>query len=93
MARNAEKSQHMLNKRVNRFRSRVGRATKHGVSPTPTASQRPLASPPNPLSRYLSGMREELAGEKKKRPHLAALCDDVHEADRWRNDVIREASG
>lgn len=45
------------------------------------------------LNRYLAGREEELglAGQKKKkRPHLAQECNDLHEADGWRHQILRE---
>ena len=53
------------------------------------------------LNRYLAQRQEEgdLGGgshassaskKKKKRPYLASQCDDLNEADGWRQDVLRE---
>jgi pre-mRNA-splicing factor ISY1 len=51
------------------------------------------------LNRYLAQRQEEgdgpssLSGSskrKKKRPYLASQCDDLNEADGWRQDVLRE---
>ena len=47
------------------------------------------------LNRYLAQKAEEHAGEgrasrPKRRPHLAAQCTDVYEANTWRNQILRE---
>lgn len=45
------------------------------------------------LNRYLAGREEELGlggKTKKKRPHIAQECNDLHEADGWRHQVLRE---
>lgn len=45
------------------------------------------------LNRYLAGREEELGlarGQKKKRPHIAQECNDLHEADGWRHQILRE---
>ena len=46
------------------------------------------------LNRYLKQKSDEAdEGQSKRprrRPHLAAQCTDLHEADKWRNQILRE---
>jgi Isy1-like splicing family len=42
------------------------------------------------MNRYLKGKTDELAGPKRLRPFLASECADLHEADRWHHQIIRE---
>lgn len=45
------------------------------------------------LNRYLASKSEEHHGTNKKprrRPHLAAECSDLYEAETWRNQILRE---
>lgn len=42
------------------------------------------------MNRYLKGKSDEQAGPKKLRPFLASECPDLHEADRWHHQIIRE---
>lgn len=45
------------------------------------------------LNRYLASKAEEHDGANKKprrRPHLAAECSDLYEAETWRNQILRE---
>lgn len=44
------------------------------------------------MNRYLKGKQEEASGPKKLRPFLASECTDLHEADRWHHQIIREVS-
>lgn len=44
------------------------------------------------MNRYLKGKQDELAGPKKLRPFLASECIDLHEADKWHNQIVREIS-
>lgn len=41
------------------------------------------------LNRYLQTTRAWRAGEKR-RPYLSTLCDDVDEAEKWRQQIIRD---
>lgn len=41
------------------------------------------------LSRYLQ-TKKEGGGRKEKRPYLATLCDDVDEAEKWRQQILGE---
>lgn len=42
------------------------------------------------LNRFLAGKAEEARGPKEKRPYLATECHDLNEADRWRQQILRE---
>ena len=42
------------------------------------------------MNRYLKGKADEQAGPKKLRPFLASECSDLHEADKWHHQIIRE---
>lgn len=42
------------------------------------------------LNRYLAGRQEESKGPKQRRPYLASECDDLNEADKWRQQILRE---
>lgn len=40
--------------------------------------------------RYLSGKAEEKRGPRQKRPYLASECHDLVDADKWRQQILRE---
>lgn len=42
------------------------------------------------LNRFLAGKQAEARGEKQKRPYLATECHDLNEADKWRQQILRE---
>lgn len=42
------------------------------------------------LNRYLAGKKEEKTGPRAKRPYLATECNDLAEADKWRQQILRE---
>jgi pre-mRNA-splicing factor ISY1 len=42
------------------------------------------------LNRWLAGKQLEVRGEKQKRPYLASECHDLNEADKWRQQILRE---
>ena len=42
------------------------------------------------LNRYLKHKQEEKTGPKQKRPYLASECRDLNEADKWRQQILRE---
>lgn len=44
------------------------------------------------MNRYLKGKQEQASGPRKLRPFLASECTDLHEADRWHHQIIREIS-
>lgn len=44
------------------------------------------------MNRYLKGKQEEASGPRKLRPFLASECTDLHDADRWHHQIIREIS-
>jgi len=44
------------------------------------------------LARWLRYKEEEVKGPKKRRPYLAELCDDLHEAEKWRGTIIKDIS-
>ena len=44
------------------------------------------------LARWLRYKEEETKGPKKRRPYLAELCDDLHEAEKWRGTIIKDIS-
>lgn len=46
--------------------------------------------PRPPPRRWLAGKNEELRGPKQKRPFLASECRDLNEADKWRQQILRE---
>jgi pre-mRNA-splicing factor ISY1 len=42
------------------------------------------------LNRYLQGRQDEERGPKARRPYLASECHDLNEADKWRQQILRE---
>lgn len=42
------------------------------------------------LNRFLAAKKDEQRAPKQKRPYLATECLDLHEADRWRQQIIKE---
>eukprot|EP01083_Nonionella_stella_P016651 46524_1 len=44
------------------------------------------------LARWLRYKEEQVKGPKKRRPYLAELCDDLHEAEKWRGTIIKDIS-
>lgn len=46
--------------------------------------------PPRTACRFLAGKQAEARGEKQKRPYLATECHDLNEADKWRQQILRE---
>lgn len=42
------------------------------------------------LNRYLKHKEEQKTGPKQKRPYLASECRDLNEADKWRQQILRE---
>lgn len=42
------------------------------------------------LNRWLAGKQAEEKGEKQRRPYLASECHDLNEADKWRQQILRE---
>ena len=42
------------------------------------------------LNRWLAGKQQEVRGDKQKRPYLASECNDLNEADKWRQQILRE---
>ena len=42
------------------------------------------------LNRFLAGKADAVRGPKKKRPYLATECRDLNEADKWRQEILRE---
>lgn len=42
------------------------------------------------LNRWLAGKQAEAKGEKQKRPYLASECNDLNDADKWRQQILRE---
>eukprot|EP00197_Chlamydomonas_leiostraca_P006466 CAMPEP_0202869426 /NCGR_PEP_ID=MMETSP1391-20130828/12445_1 /ASSEMBLY_ACC=CAM_ASM_000867 /TAXON_ID=1034604 /ORGANISM="Chlamydomonas leiostraca, Strain SAG 11-49" /LENGTH=206 /DNA_ID=CAMNT_0049549739 /DNA_START=110 /DNA_END=726 /DNA_ORIENTATION=- len=42
------------------------------------------------LNRYLQAKNDDLKGPKQKRPYLATECRDLNEADKWRQQILRE---
>lgn len=42
------------------------------------------------LNRLLTSKQQEAKGPREKRPYLATECHDVNEADRWRQQILRE---
>ncbi len=42
------------------------------------------------LNRFLAGKTAEARGEKQKRPYLATECSDLNDADKWRQQILRE---
>lgn len=63
----------------------------HATSANPTPP--PDFPPPTSqsmLNRFLSGKTEAIKGPRKKRPYLATECRDLNEADKWRQEILRE---
>ncbi|CAG9461613.1 unnamed protein product [Pedinophyceae sp. YPF-701] len=44
------------------------------------------------LNRYIQMKQDEAKGEVKKRPYLASECSDLFEADKWRQQILKEIS-
>jgi len=44
------------------------------------------------LNRLIIHKRMELKGPVEIRPHLASDCNDLHECDKWRQQIIKEVS-
>ena len=42
------------------------------------------------LNRVLAGKRDDAAKPKERRPYLATECIDLNEADKWRQQILRE---
>lgn len=42
------------------------------------------------LNRFLAGKQEEKRGPKQRRPYLASEVTDLNEADKWRQQILRE---
>ena len=42
------------------------------------------------LSRFRNAQRLELDGPEKRRPYIAAECDNLKDANRWRSQLIGE---
>ena len=42
------------------------------------------------LNRLLTSKQQEAKGPREKRPYLATECHDVNEADKWRQQILRE---
>ncbi|KAK9811299.1 hypothetical protein WJX72_001410 [[Myrmecia] bisecta] len=42
------------------------------------------------LNRFLTAKKDEATGPKEKRPYLASECHDLNEADKWRQQILRE---
>lgn len=42
------------------------------------------------LNRFLAAKQDEKRGPKQRRPYLATECSDLNEADRWRQQILRE---
>lgn len=42
------------------------------------------------LNRFLAAKQEDARPEKQKRPYLASECHDLNEADKWRQQILRE---
>lgn len=42
------------------------------------------------LNKFLAAKTEEKRGPKARRPYLASECRDLNEADKWRQQILRE---
>ena len=42
------------------------------------------------LNRFLAGKKEDQGQPKQRRPYLASECLDLVEADKWRQQILRE---
>lgn len=42
------------------------------------------------LNRYLAGKEADKRGPRERRPYLATECSDLNEADKWRQQILRE---
>lgn len=42
------------------------------------------------LNRFLAAKVEDARGPKQRRPYLATECHDLNEADKWRQQILRE---
>lgn len=42
------------------------------------------------LNRFLAAKQEDSKAPKEKRPYLSTECHDLYEADKWRQQILRE---
>ena len=42
------------------------------------------------FNRWVSGKQTAIAGGKGRRPYLASECRDLDQADKWRQEILRE---
>lgn len=42
------------------------------------------------LNRFLQAKQDDQRGPKQRRPYLATECTDLNEADKWRQQILRE---
>lgn len=42
------------------------------------------------FNRWVKGKQDALKGDKARRPYLATECKDLNQADKWRQEILRE---
>lgn len=42
------------------------------------------------FNRWVKGKQDALKGERDRRPYLATECKDLNQADKWRQEILRE---
>jgi pre-mRNA-splicing factor ISY1 len=42
------------------------------------------------FNRWVKGKQEAMGGEKDRRPYLSSECKDLNQADKWRQEILRE---
>lgn len=42
------------------------------------------------LNKLLASKQEDARGPKQRRPYLATQCNDLNQADKWRQQILRE---
>ena len=42
------------------------------------------------FNRWVKGKQDALKGERDRRPYLASECKDLNQADKWRQEILRE---
>ena len=42
------------------------------------------------FNKFIASKQGALHGEKQRRPYLASECSDLDQADKWRQEILRE---
>ena len=75
------------------FASRSFLADSRPRAPAPVPPEL-TPSPPllsqNMFNKFIASKQGALHGEKQRRPYLASECSDLDQADKWRQEILRE---